>query len=192
VFGTTPFSLDPYQLGNDEALESGAWWFYARLGFRPRDAATARLARDELARAKRNPRRRIRAAMLRRLAQRHLVFDLEPARPLPLLSLAALGLRSGAALSARAGSDRERAVDEASTELLHHCALASLRGFSPGQREAWRRLAPILALLDLGEWQDDERRALVDLIHAKGGRSERDYVARYQAHPKLDAALRLL
>ncbi len=190
VFGTTSFSIDPYQLGNDEALESGAWWFYAKLGFRPRDAATARLARDELARVERSPRHRTQAATLRRLAERHLFFDLDPARPHPLFPLAALGLRSGAALSARAGSDRERAVDDASTELLRHCGLASLQGFSPDRREAWRRLAPILTLLDLGAWQDDERRALVDVIRAKGGRSERDYVARYLAHPKLDAALR--
>ena len=91
---------------------------------------------------------------------------------------------------ARAGSDRERAVDEVSSELLHLCGLPSLRGFSPQQREAWRRLAPILALLDLGSWQHDERRAVVDLVRAKGGRSERDYVARYLAHPKFDAALR--
>ena len=66
----------------------------------------------------------------------------------------------------------------------------AITGFSPDQREAWRRLAPILALLDLGEWQDDERRALVDLIRAKGGCSERDYLAGYQAHARLDAALR--
>ena len=190
VFGTTSFSLDPYQIGNDEALESGAWWFYAKLGFRPHDAATARLARDELSRVQRSPRHRTRVATLRRLAERHLFFDLVPARRHPLFPLAALGLRSGVALSARAGADRERAVDEASIELLQHCALASLHGFSPDQREAWRRLAPFLTQLDLGAWRDDERRALVDLIRAKGGRSERDYVARYLAHPKLDAALR--
>ena len=129
------------------------------------------------------------AFTLRRLADRHLFFDLEPAQPQPLLPLAELGLQTGAALSARAGSNREHAVDEASAELLRHCGLVSLRGFSPDQREAWRRLAPILTLLDLGAWRDDERRALVDLIHAKGGRSERAYVARYLAHPKLDAAL---
>jgi hypothetical protein len=190
LFGTTSFSVEPYQLGNDEALESGAWWFYAKLGFRPRDAATARLARDELLRMERSPRHRTAPSTLRRLAERHLFFDLDPARRQPLFPLAALGLRAGAALSARAGSDRERAIDEASTGLLHHCALASLHGFSPDQREAWRRLAPIFMLLDLGAWQDDERRALVDLVRAKGGRSERDYVARYLAHPKLDAALR--
>jgi len=190
MFGTTSFSVDPYQLGNDEAIESGAWWFYAKLGFRPRDAATARVARRELLRVERSPRHRTHPATLRRLAERHLFFDLDPARRHPLFPLAELGLRSGAALSARAGSDRERAVDEASAGLQHHCALASLHGFSPDQREAWRRLAPILTLLDLGAWQDDERRALVDLIRAKGGRSERDYVARYLAHPTLDVALR--
>jgi hypothetical protein len=98
-------------------------------------------------------------------------------------------LRCGAALSRRAGSDRERALDEASAELLCHCGLTTLRGFSQEEREAWRRLAPILTLLDLGGWRDDERRALVDLTRAKGGRSERDYVARYLAHPKLHVAL---
>jgi hypothetical protein len=191
LFGTTSFSIEPYQLGkdNDEALDSGAWWFYAKLGFRPRDAATARLARDERARLQRNPRQRSRPAVLRKLAERHLFFDLDPARPHPLVPLTALGLHSGAALSARAGANRERAVDEASAALLRHCGLASLRGFSPDQREAWRRLAPVLTLLDLGTWSDDERRALVDLARAKGGRSERGYIERYLAHPKLAAAL---
>ena len=191
LFDTTSFSIEPYQLGkdNDEALASGAWWFYAKLGFAPRDAATLKLARDEQARVQRRPRHRTRPATLCRLAAQHLFFDLDPARPHPLVSLAALGLRPRAALSARSGSNRERAVDDASAELLRHCGRASLHGLAPDQREAWRRLAPILALLDLGAWREDERGALVDVIRAKGGRSERDYVARYLAHPRLDRAL---
>jgi len=90
AFGTASFTLDPYQLGNDEALASGAWWFYAKLGFRPRDAATSRLARDELARLARRPRHRTGAATLRRLAARHLFFDLEPGRAQRRLSAAAV------------------------------------------------------------------------------------------------------
>jgi hypothetical protein len=192
VFGTSSCSIEPYQLGqgNDEALDSGAWWFYAKLGFAPRDAATRRLARDEQVRIQRRPRHRTLPATLAKLAGQHLFFEFDPAQPLPLAPLAALGMRVGAALSARAGSNRERAVDEASAELLRHCGLASLRGFSADEREAWRRLAPILALLGVGAWRNDERRALVDLIRAKAGRSERDFIARYQAHPVLDAALR--
>jgi hypothetical protein len=191
VFGSTAFSFEPYQLGknNDEALESGAWWFYAKLGFEARDAATRKLAHDERARLQRDPRRRTPTSLLRRLAQQHLFFDLDPAQPQPLLPLAELGLRAGAELSARAGPDRERGVAQASAELLRHIGLTALRGFSPDQREAWRRLAPILALLDLGGLQDHERSALVDLIRAKGGRSERDYVARWLANPWFEASL---
>src|SRR5262249_39448671 len=50
VTGATCFSIDPYQLGfnNDEAIESGAFWFYRKLGFRPvrRDIA-ALVEREE-------------------------------------------------------------------------------------------------------------------------------------------------
>jgi hypothetical protein len=191
AFGATSFSVEPYQLGkdNDEGLESGAWWFYAKLGFRPRHEATLALARKEIERAQSRPRHRTPPATLLRLAQRHVFFDLEAARPRPLVPLAALGMRSGAALSARAGSDRTSAVDEASADLMRRCGLKSLRGFSRDQREAWRRIAPIVALFDVASWKDDERRALVDLVRAKGGHSERDYVARYLAHPSLDVAV---
>jgi hypothetical protein len=50
ILGVRCFSVDPYQIGleNDEALDSGAFWFYRKLGFRPLDAAAAHLvAREE-------------------------------------------------------------------------------------------------------------------------------------------------
>jgi hypothetical protein len=52
VFGAQSFGIDPYQLGraNREAIDSGAWWFYYKLGLRPRAPAARRLARAELTR----------------------------------------------------------------------------------------------------------------------------------------------
>jgi hypothetical protein len=75
MFGCTSFSVEPYQLGhdNDEALETGAWWFYAKLGFRPRAVATLRLAREELSLVARDPRHRTRSARLKRLAEQHVL-----------------------------------------------------------------------------------------------------------------------
>lgn len=105
------------------------------------------------------------------------------------LSSGAYGGRLGSRMLARAGADRDRGIDEAIVELMRRCGLASLRGFSADQREAWRRMAPILTLLDLGAWRGDKCRALVDLSRAKGGRSERNYVARYLTLPTLEAAL---
>ena len=45
MFKARTFTLFPYQLGgegNDEGLASGAWWFYQKLGFRPRDENLSR------------------------------------------------------------------------------------------------------------------------------------------------------
>jgi hypothetical protein len=191
LFGATSFSIEPYQLGkgNEEGLESGAWWFYAKLGFRPRDPAALALAAAQLQAAARRPRHRTAPATLRRLAGHHVFFDVDLSRPRPFVSLAELGMRCGGALSACGAVDRTRAVDEASDALMRLCALDSLRSFSTAQREAWRRLAPVLVMLDVRRWSAEDRRALVEVVRAKGGRSERDYVVRYRAHPRLDAAI---
>ncbi len=47
--GTTCVSVYPYQLGhdNEEAIESGAFWFYRKLGFRPGRADLQKLAERE-------------------------------------------------------------------------------------------------------------------------------------------------
>src|SRR5262249_3707767 len=45
LFGVDTFTIYPYQLGegNEEAIQSGAWWFYQKMGFRPKDPATRKL-----------------------------------------------------------------------------------------------------------------------------------------------------
>ena len=58
VFGSRDFTIFPYQLGGDgnsEGIKSGAWWFYQKLGFRPRDPAVLALMERELARMAKRP-----------------------------------------------------------------------------------------------------------------------------------------
>lgn len=71
VFGAHSFGIAPYQIGhaNPEAIESGAWWFYVKLGLRPRDPKGRRLARRELARRQANRAYRSDARTLERLAR---------------------------------------------------------------------------------------------------------------------------
>jgi hypothetical protein len=74
--GVTCFSIDRYQLGheNEEAIASGAFWFYYKLGFRPVARALARLAEDEAVKAAARPGYRTPPAMLRRLATEPLFY----------------------------------------------------------------------------------------------------------------------
>lgn len=82
LFGTRSFALAPYQLGkdNDEALASGAWWFYYKLGFRPRNRAIQALARQELLRMRARPGYRSSTRTLARLADDYLYFASPGAR----------------------------------------------------------------------------------------------------------------
>ncbi|MGH8458006.1 MAG: hypothetical protein ACRESV_01540, partial [Nevskiales bacterium] len=73
---------DPYQLGkdNEEGIASGAWWFYYKLGFRPRAAQARGILRRELARMKARSKHRSSARTLRKLAEWPLFFVFEPTK----------------------------------------------------------------------------------------------------------------
>ena len=75
--GVTSFSVDPYQLGreNEEAIDSGAFWFYRKLGFRSASEEISRLIHREETRIAAQPGYRSGAAMLRRLAEAPLIYD---------------------------------------------------------------------------------------------------------------------
>ena len=193
VFGAESFSLDQYQLGkgNDEAIASGAWWFYYKLGFRPLTADARRVLRAELARMRADPVHRSSAATLRALAESHLLFDFDRSRTPGLPPLAEPGLRIGDSLAKLAGGERERVLAQCSREAMRLTGLRSLRGFSTGERLAWQRWSAVVvfALPGVARWSAAEKRALARVIRAKGGRDESAYLARFASHPKLERAL---
>jgi hypothetical protein len=192
VLGATSYSIEPYQLGegNKEGIESGAWWFYYKLGFRPRAAEPRGLARRELARMRSNPRHRSSPATLRRLAGWHVFFDLDPSRPRGLPPVAAHGARAAACLARLGAADRDAALDAATGALVRLTGVRTMTGFTRDERAAWRRWSPlVLALPGVTRWPAADRRSLARVVRAKGGRRESDFAALVDAHPRLVRAL---
>jgi hypothetical protein len=74
--GVTCYSIDPYQLGheNDEAIQSGAFWFYRKLGFRSASEEVARLVAREEEKIAAQPGYRTSPAILRRLAAAPMIY----------------------------------------------------------------------------------------------------------------------
>jgi len=195
IFGSTTFSIDPYQLGhfgNHEGLASGAWWFYYKLGFRPRDAAVKRLVRAELAAMRRAPAHRSTVATLEQLSAEPLFLSLGGDGGVALggLSPGKLGETIARLLAVRAGADRERALAECRREAAVRLGVRSIAGWSAAERTWWERWSPVvLAIPEIERWKPAERRALVAVIRAKGGHRESEYVRRFDAHRKLRAAV---
>jgi hypothetical protein len=80
--GVTAFSLDPYQIGheNEEGIESGAFWFYRKLEFRPARREVLQLALKEEQKLKTRKGYRTPAATLRKLAASPMIFELDEER----------------------------------------------------------------------------------------------------------------
>ncbi len=80
--GSTAFSLDPYQVGyeNEEGIESGAFWFYRKLGFRPVRKDVLQLALREEQKIASRKGYRTPATTLRKLAQSPMIFELNSER----------------------------------------------------------------------------------------------------------------
>ena len=194
LFRVDAFTIFPYQLGhgNDEAIASGAWWFYQKIGFRPRSREALRLMRRELARMRRRPKHRSSPATLRALAEHNLYYFLGKPRAEVIGAdfLPNLGLKISEYLAARFGADRERAARVCSREAMRRVGLRSFAGFTAGERLAWERWAPLVCLLpEAARWRAEDRRALVRVIRAKGGRRESDFVRRFDAHRRLRRAV---
>jgi hypothetical protein len=64
------------------------------------------------------------------------------------------------------------------------------RGFTAGERLAWERWSPvILCLPGVERWSRADKRALEEIVRAKGGRRESDFVPLFDRHALLRRAI---
>jgi hypothetical protein len=193
LFGSRSFTLEPYQLGlrNEEAIESGAWWFYYKLGFRPRNPIIARLARQEVQRIKKRPSYRSSKSTLQKLARDYLYFESAGARAPLWPRLAALGARIARYLATLGAADRAvRLRLEDAKRLLN---APSIPRTVPEIHAVWENWLPIVWMVPgIERWSRAERINLGKVISAKGGRRDSDYLALFDKHPRLGPALRRL
>lgn len=195
LFASEVFTIPPYQLGdgNDEGLQSGAWWFYYKLGFRPQARGALSLVRREVARVQRDASYRTPTETLERIVPFPMLLSLgRRARrdPIEALRLDRIGLAVTREITSRFGTDRERAARVCADEAASLVGLPDWRRLPPGERTAWKRWSPLVAVLPgVRAWTAAERRALAVVIRAKGGLRESEFVQFFDAHTKLRTAV---
>jgi hypothetical protein len=190
LFGADTFAIDPFQLGhgNPEGQKSGAFWFYYKLGFRPIAPEILKLVREERRRLALEPRERSSPRTLHRLSAEYVFLHTAGPRRdvLGQLSLGNVGLHISRLLGRRFGAERERGLRECARDAGQLLGVQSFASWSAGERLAWERWSPlVLALEDVERWPAEDRRALVRVVRAKGGRRESDFVRLFDGHRRL-------
>jgi len=194
LFRVHRFQVDPYQFGadNPEAIRSGAFWFYYRLGYRPSDAASASLAAEEYQALRRERGRRSPARLLRRLARSDLAYDVPGGRGgrSPRPDLTAIGLAVTRWIARRFGGDRDAALRWAARRAGRELGAGADRRWPPLEREAFDRLSVLLGPLQgIARWPRDEKRRVARALRSKAGVRERQYALALQRCTLLRAAL---
>ncbi|MBK8177766.1 MAG: hypothetical protein IPK67_02460 [Planctomycetes bacterium] len=150
----------------------------------------------ELARMAKNRAHRSSRATLKRLAAHNVYLDLGAQRQdvIGIYPLSNVGSLITRLVARRFGAERERATRELSREAEALLGSPSWKGLSAEERLACERWAPLVAVLaeeaGLERWSAAERADLFEVMRAKGGRRESDFVARFDRHRKLRAAFR--
>ncbi len=197
ALGMRAVVLQPFQIGhgNPEALESGAFHFYYQLGFRPYDPRLSRLAEQEQARVVRNASYRTPRATLRRLAEAEMFLGVAAGYPPPghrvrARQLAALVTEH---VARNFAGDRDAASRWASARVSRALGVAGHSRWRADERRSLDQLSLLVGLIpDLEEWRGSDKRRLVRLLRAKGGRSELPYVRLLDGHRRLHESLAAL
>jgi hypothetical protein len=196
--GATTISVYPYQIGqnNDEALDSGAFWFYRKLGFRSGNVDLEQFARREEEKIAANPRYRTPKRTLKRLAEAHVFYELDRGDPSAsangawdTFSTRNLGLRVNRRMAREFEGDSERLRRESVLEVSRALGV-NVSSWSVAERQAFENWSLVLALIpSMGRWTSQEKKDAAKVIRAQAGPNEMHYLRLTQHHPRLREGL---
>ena len=177
--GVSAFSLDPYQIGheNEEGIESGAFWFYRKLGFRSTRRSIERLTRIEEEKIASRKNYRTSPATLRRLAGAPMIFELDQTRQgdWDRFQLRNIGFAVQRLMAAKFGGDANRMRSYAAKFVQNTLGITSI-GDLP---------VALLLINDLKGWSADDKNLLREIIKAKAMSPEAQYLHLSQRHERL-------
>src|SRR5208282_3490613 len=193
LMGTTCVSVYPYQLGhdNEEAIESGAFWFYRKLGFRPGRAELQELAEREEGKIAADPKYRTSAKTLRRLASGHVFYELPGSErgAWDSFSTRNIGLQVNRRMAREFQGDSGRIRAE-SVRAVARILDVDPSSWASSERSSFEDLALVLALVPgLRSWKREEKEALVRIIRSKSKADEMLYLHLTQRHDRFREAL---
>jgi hypothetical protein len=191
--GVTCFSVYPYQIGqdNEEAIQSGAFWFYRKLGFRPGRPDLLAITEREEKKIAGDSAHRTSARTLRKLAEGHMFFEFgdSPRGRWDSFSIRTLGLAVQRKMAGKFDGDAGK-MRRATTKSLAKSLGVNLETWNAREQSAFSNFAIALSLAPgLARWTSLERRSLLAIIRAKASPSETHYLQLMQRHHRLREAL---
>jgi hypothetical protein len=193
VFQPAYFVAEPYQVGrnNPEGIETGAFWFYYRLGFRPVQRKLQELAKKEFERLLQNKNHKTSKRTLEQLVEDEMVLLINNDSGILKFKYDTASLSAALTkyIRQRYKGDTRAAEQEAVSTLcadLHISDDATYATLKPG-------LEKIALYIQAGgsikKWNESDRQLLLNMIAEKAIGRDSEYAIHYAKHEKLEQLL---
>lgn len=180
-YGISQLFVKPYQFGknNPEAIRSGAFWFYYKMGFRPGTAAVQQLALQERKKIKADSRYRCSPAILQQLAGANLLLRFDPSKK-PLPDAALLSAAISRMIGEKFGGDREMAKEACAIRLGKLLEIRKTSLAKNGMTLFYEWSLLVGAVLHFDSWSNTDRKAFREMLSAKAHPDERVFILQLQ------------
>jgi len=184
VYNARHFIVKPYQFGkgNPDGLKSGAFWFYYKLGFRPKENSINETASAEWKKIKEDKKYRTPITILKIFTSCNM--QLEPVKNdtgnfnADFISIAVTDM-----INTRFSGDRETAISVCSKELADFLGMNNPSQTDHLKQHSWQNWALLFAILPgTKKWNKQQRKKFLEVLQLKDSGSEKDHIVALQNH----------
>jgi hypothetical protein len=186
-FNVKRFVVKPYQFGknNKEALESGAFWFYYKHGFRPVDVQLQKLSDSELEKKKNDRNYRTPVDILKKFTGSNMMLAFSETAP-PDFDPSSVSLAITDFINEEFNGNRMLAMAECEKKTKEQLKIKKIISRTDLEKRAFQQWSLLTqAVLVPAAWSKKEKKQLLLLIQAKGHPDEFHFIRLLQKHRRL-------
>lgn len=180
-FGATRFVVKPYQFGlhNPEAIKTGAFWFYYKLGFRPENNELRALAKKEEEEKIKNPAYKSEASTLRKYTKSNIALTLSE-KTYPDFDSELLSQRITNFVNSNFASNREKAINQCFKRLKEALNI-NTKSWKSEDIDYAKQLSILFSSYpDYKKWLMSNKKNILLLIKLKSAKTELQWIKHLQ------------
>lgn len=186
-FNVKRFVVKPYQFGknNKEALESGAFWFYYKHGFRSVDVQLQKLSDNEWEKKKTDRNYRTPVDILKKFTGSNMMLAFSETAP-PDFDPSSVSLAITDFINEEFNGNRMLAMAECEKKTKEQLKIKKIISRTDLEKRAFQQWSLLTqAVLVPAAWSKKEKKQLLLLIQAKGHPDEFHFIRLLQKHRRL-------
>jgi hypothetical protein len=174
--------VKPYQFGlhNPEAIKTGAFWFYYKLGFRPENDELKTLAKKEEEEKRKNPNYKSEASTLKKYTKSNIALTLSD-KSYPDFDSEVLSQRITYYINSQFDGNREKATNQC-FRILKEALAINVKSWKAEDIDYAKQLSVLFCSYSNSKtWMIDHKKNIILLIQLKSAKNELLWIKHLQS-----------